>query len=97
MLRDLEMDAAVSFIKGLQVAVSLLIKICFYKASILTLATSFMDLPHMQYVKQLNDCFIPRPYFTQVPGYNSFVPNHCYPQYLQIENYWECQRPRNKA
>lgn len=45
MLRDLEMDAAVSFIKGLQVAVSLLIKICFYKTSILTLATSFMDLP----------------------------------------------------
>ena len=30
---------------------------------------------------ETNDDFIPRPYFTRVPGYNSLVPNHCCPQY----------------
>ena len=46
---------------------------------------------------EANDDFIPRSYFTQVPGYNSLIPNHCCPQYLSIWEHWGQHKPGNKA
>ena len=36
---------------------------------------------HLQYVKQM---MVPYP---GLPGYDSFVPNHCHPQYMYMAKY----------
>ena len=47
----------------------------FYSCSLVPRPTSSFD--HLQYVKQIMG--LPRPYFTQAPGYSGVIPIHCPP------------------
>ena len=65
---------------------------CSYSCSLVPRPYPTSSIDCLQYMKQMMA--------SQVPGYNSLIPNHCCPQYLPLQKYFGgggWQRPGNEA